>query len=363
MTRKRGEHGKRRRSRRKRVGKGLYRDTYGLSATVKVGTGSEAVQREKRFAFDTPREEIRAWQDAMRAELRGLQRRPTAVRGTLAADAKLYLAQVRHLASYKSRVCEVTAWTDLYGRLRRVQLTAAHVREARARWLAEPYAPKTINNRVQTLRHLYHLLDGRRAATPADEVTALTVPPTPKVTLQPNMFRTVAANLRDAKTRARFMVIASTGVRPAEVKRAEPLDVNLERRLWFVRTAKGGEPRAIWLNDDMRAAWAAFLVAEAWGGFDSSDYAKALYAAGWPRHVRPYNARHALGLELSERGTDLGDIQGWLGHKHIQTTRKHYVSVLSSRLKQASERLAGRFGGWAPVPADLATVEPIGPVQ
>ncbi len=64
--------------------------------------------------------------------------------------------------------------------------------------------------------------------------------------------------------------------------------------------------------------------------------------------MRPYNARHAVGIELGERGADLGDIQGWLGHKHIQTTRKHYVPVLSSRLKQASERLAGRFGGWAP---------------
>ena len=166
----------------------------------------------------------------------------------------------------------------------------------------------------------------------------MTVQPTPKVNLPPAMFRTVAAHLGDAKTRARFMVIASTGVRPAEVKLAEPQDVDLERRLWFVRTAKGGEPRAIWLNEDMFAAWQAFVAAEAWGPFDSSDYAKALYTAGWPRHVRPYNARHAVGIELGERGIDLGDIQGWLGHKHIQTTRKHYVPVLSSRLKQASER-------------------------
>ena len=237
------------------------------------------------------------------------------------------------------------------------------MREARGRWLASQYAPKTINNRVQTLRHLFHVLDGRRAPTPADEVAALMVPPTPKVNLPAAVFRTVATNLQDPKTRARFMVIASTGVRPAEVKRAEPADVDLERRLWFVRTAKGGEPRAIWLNDDMFAAWAAFMAAEAWGVFDSSDYAKALYAAGWPRHVRPYNARHALGIELGERGTDLGDIQGWLGHKHIQTTRKHYVPVLSSRLKQASERLAGRFGGWQPEAPDLATTDAIGPVQ
>ena len=72
----------------------------------------------------------------------------------------VYLAQVKHLASYKSRVCEVDAWTELYGRLRRVQITAENVRTARAGWIADGYTPKTCNNRFQTLRHLYRVLDG-----------------------------------------------------------------------------------------------------------------------------------------------------------------------------------------------------------
>ena len=62
------------------------------------------------------------------------------------------------------------------------------------------------------------------------------------------------------------------------------------------------------------AAWKAFIAADAWGAFDGSDYAKALYAAGWPKDVRPYQARHSVALELGERGIDLGDVQGWLGH-------------------------------------------------
>ena len=111
------------------------------------------------------------------------------------------------------------------------------------------------------------------------------------------------------------MVIASTGVRPAEVKRTQPGDVDMDRRAWIVRTAKGGEPRALWLNDDMKAAWEAFIAADAWGHFDASDYAKALYAAGWPKDVRPYQARHSMALELGERGVDIGDIQGVLGHR------------------------------------------------
>jgi hypothetical protein len=100
----------------------------------------------------------------------------------------------------------------------------------------------------------------------------------------------------------------------------------------------------------MKAAWEAFMAAKAWGHFDGSDYAKALYAAGWPKDVRPYQARHSVALELGERGIDLGDVQGWLGHKQVTTTRKHYAPILVSRLKQASERLDGRFGGWRSEP-------------
>jgi Phage integrase family len=113
-----------------------------------------------------------------------------------------------------------------------------------------------------------------------------------------------------------------------------------------VRTAKSGEPRAFWLNDDMVAAWKAFIAADAWGPFDGSDYTKALYAAGWPKDVRPYQARHSVALELGERGIDLADVSAMLGHRQITTTRKHYAPVLVSRLKDASERLAGRFKGW-----------------
>ena len=90
----------------------------------------------------------------------------------------------------------------------------------------------------------------------------------------------------------------------------------------------------------MVAAWESFIAAGAWGHFDGSDYAKALYAAGWPTDVRPYQARHSVALELGERGIDLGDVQGWLGHKHVTTTGEHYAPVLVSRLKQASLTMA-----------------------
>jgi hypothetical protein len=145
-------------TRRKRIAKGVYRDRYSLSATVKVGTGAAARQREKRFPFHTPLKDIKAWQGNTRSDLaRAIGRSPESSRGPLAVDATAYLTQVTTLASYKSWVCEVNAWTALYGRLRRSQITSEHVRNAPGAWLAGKYTTKTVNNRVQTLRHLYRV--------------------------------------------------------------------------------------------------------------------------------------------------------------------------------------------------------------
>jgi hypothetical protein len=63
------------------------------------------------------------------------------------------------------------------------------------------YTPKTVNNRVQTLQHLYHLLNGETAPTPADEIKSLAVPDSVKVRVPARVFRTFAANLTDPKTR------------------------------------------------------------------------------------------------------------------------------------------------------------------
>jgi integrase len=207
--------------RRKRIGKGIYRDAYGISATVKVGSGRDALQREKRYPFDTAFKEMREWQDKMRADLRKQAGRPasTARKGTLAADATRFLKMMKGRASYKSLRSEMQAWTTIYGRLRRSHLTAEHVKIARGQWQEAGFSPKTCNNRLQALRQLYHGLDGDEAPTPIDKVKPLKVRPSVKHNVAADTFRTVAVNLAaDPKTRARFMVIACTGCRPSELK-------------------------------------------------------------------------------------------------------------------------------------------------
>jgi hypothetical protein len=57
----------------------------------------------------------------------------------------------------------------------------------------------------------------------------------------------------------------------------------------------------------MVAAWNAFSAADAWGEYDGSDHAKALYAVGWPEDVRPYQAppQGGRGVPRSRRSARL----------------------------------------------------------
>lgn len=351
-----------RRGKRVRLASGIYRDKTGIAATVKVGSGESAVQRERRYPPDTPLKTIQTWQRDTANALRPAR----AKRGTLAADAERYLALVKHLQGWDGVRAEVRAWVALYGKRHRSRLTADDVRAARVRWLAEDYAPKTVNNRVDRLRTLYRTLDAtpelRRPPTPCDTIDPLPLSEVPAIAPDDRLVDRVAARLaaherqgtlRSSKTRARFLVLATTGKRPCEVMRARPEDVDLERRVWQVRTAKGGWGPGIYLNDDMLAAWRFFTETDAWGWFDTGSVAKVLRTAGWPTAIRPYSLRHGVGRAMSGAGVDLADIQAHYGHKRISTTRHHYVPVLDTRLEQASRQIDRRFR-WADTPDRLA---------
>jgi integrase len=246
-------------------------------------------------------------------------------------------------------------------------LTSDDVRKAVGIWTQEGKAPKTIRQRLWTLQHLYKLLHGPDVETPADHVQR---PAKVRRIINPTSVDTIlhvyeglllqeqSGKLRDAKTRARFMLRAASGRRPCEIMRAKPEDIYIERRLWRVRDAKGGfTPGALYMNNDLLAAWKLFIEADAWGYFDTSAHARALHTAGWPKDVRPYNLRHSVGIAMSESGTDFRDIADQLGHRDDRTTREAYVPILNSRMQRAAEAIDGRFSGWvspSSVPAEGA---------
>jgi integrase len=327
-----------------------------IRATVKVA----GYQREKRFVPGTPARVRTAWKIAMRAKLQKAHPQPErkSPTGSLGRDAETYYPQITYLVDWRARRSEIRAWIAELGTMPRHTITRADVLRVRGIWLENGVKPKTCNSRVSALRHLCHLLDGDDAATPCDGVKPLPVHKSPPRVITPADVNAVLARLETnaqqpcvrfdgAKTRARLMVLASTGKRPSEVMRAQPGDVDLRRRVWIARDGKGGFSPGVFLNDDMTAAWEAFIEADAWGTFNTGSFARTLRAAGWPADVRPYNLRHSIGIALSEMGADLADIQQHMGHRRMETTRRHYVPVLGTRMEAMSRELDGRFG-WGP---------------
>jgi site-specific recombinase XerD len=331
---------------RKRLDRGIYED--------KTGRAAICLGKEKRFPPETPLKVMRAWQESIRRKYKA-SGRARSIRGTLADAVNRWDGQETHLASWRERRAELRAWVALYGDKRLTAIDDEDVRRAISVWTVAGVAPKTIRNRLWSLQHLYKLAYGKQTDTPVDEVER---PAKVRRVITPTAAETIlfvygnllkfeeSGRLRDAKTRARYMVRASTGRRPCEIMRAQPTDVDVDRREWRVRDAKGGWSEGIYLNDDMLIAWMTFIEADAWGPFNTGSQAEVLRAAGWPEHSRPYNLRHSVGMSLSEQGVDLADVGGWLGQTDIRTTRGSYVPILKGRMQRSAEAIEGRLFGW-----------------
>jgi integrase len=337
--------------------KGIYATAYSYKVVVNLAAG----RKEKRFPLDTPPAEMKRWREEQIGKFATLSRRPSptapATRGTLAADVKTYLSGIT-MSSKGSRASDLGAWVARLGHKRRDKITQADVQAAVYAWQqprpetsrygpGRPYSSWTIKHRLDALRALYKALDDpddTGIPTPVDRVIAPKPPAAEPLFISPAQIMAVAASIAHPHTRARFLVLATHGVRPIELARAKPEDVDLKHKLWTVRTAKGGLGRALRLNaPEMRAAWRAFMAAKAWGPYDPSTHVRRLRAAGWPKGVRPYALRGTWGMELSRRGVDLADIQQLMGHKDIETTRHYYVPPEDSRLSSATTRLSGRM--------------------
>lgn len=326
---------------------GIYKTKTGYRAIVAIAAG----RKERRFPRDASLTEIKRWrqQTIVKLETRYPHKRAGSIqRGTFSADVKRYLSTLA-IASWASRRSELRAWEKRFGKLRRARVTSTHVAAAIKAWSDAKVPPKTIQNRLRALTAMIHALDGPEAWTPADHVPRPKVAKRRPAIVPLEVLRAVEIQLRPGspKTHARYMVLISTGCRPVHLKRAKPADVDLEARIWHAHGAKDGNPIDLYLNDDMLAAWQAFIAADAWGDFNSTEYAKALRAAGWPAGIRPYNAKHTFGYALGEAGIDHQDMADWFGHTDVETTRL-YVPVLDSRIKNASQRVAGRLGWGMP---------------
>jgi integrase/recombinase XerD len=172
---------------------------------------------------------------------------------------------------------------------------------------------------------------------------------------------TTPAGLRD---RAMLELLYATGLRRMEVPALARYDVDLNRRLVFVREGKGrrdrvvplGERAAAWLEKYLIDARPQLLAAETDALF-VSDYGEAITPAWLADKVKRYMAfagidkpgathlfRHACATHMLENGADIRYIQEMLGHANLATTEIYtHVSIDKLQKIHAATHPAGKL--------------------
>jgi integrase/recombinase XerD len=159
-----------------------------------------------------------------------------------------------------------------------------------------------------------------------------------------------APGLRD---RAMLELLYATGLRRMEVPHLALYDVDLSRRLVFVREGKGrkdrvvplGERAAAWVTKYLIEARPALMAADTDALF-ISDYGEAITPEYLADKVKRYMAfagidkpgathlfRHACATHMLENGADIRYIQALLGHASVATT-EIYTHVSIDKLQQ-----------------------------
>lgn len=339
--------------RRVRVAPGVYKDRWGLSATVKVN----GIQREIRFEPGTPLKTIRARRDEMRAGLRTL---PPGERHTLAHDTVRYLDQVRStLASFADRRRDLMAWLPRFGHLRTLALPS-HLAALNGQlhdW-RQTLSAMSCNHRRHALTNLLRVLYGRRAAVELIDLARFAPPPPKPRWIDRRHIAHVLSHLTPGSlTRLRLELMHWTGMRPSQMGRLQVDDFRLAEPIPYVAVprGKGGRSAAVPLVPEGISAARAFLDAQAFGPWSRGSANKALRAAARRAGRSPftvYQIRHSFAAGLRRAGADVADIQDLYGHTSPETTMIYAPPELAKH-RAAIDRLRQNDAATSPTPSTI----------
>ncbi len=144
----------------------------------------------------------------------------------------------------------------------------------------------------------------------------------------------IIQNTNNIKHRCIVSLLYSSGLRRNELLNLTVTDIDSERMMVKVRSAKGNKDRFTVLSksilDDLRAYYTSyrpktFLFEGAKGGkYSTTSVMNIIYRAaekaGIRKRVSPHMLRHSFATHLLENGTDIRHIQLLLGHNSTKTT-------------------------------------------
>jgi len=165
------------------------------------------------------------------------------------------------------------------------------------------------------------------------------------VVLSHEEVKKVFSSITNLKHKAILMLTYSAGLRVGEVVRLKIEDVDAQRKLIHIRSAKGRKDRYTILSAVALRVLKEYLEKyqpEKWlfcGALESRHistrtvqaiFEQAKERANIQKDVTVHSLRHSFATHLLESGTDIRYIQELLGHKNLKTTELYtYVSTKS----------------------------------
>lgn len=165
------------------------------------------------------------------------------------------------------------------------------------------------------------------------------------------------AYARDGRTGLMLQTLLETGARASELVQLRVEDVGLAERVVTIRHGKGGKRREVPIRRDLAQLLRLHLGARRAGPLFASRQQGSgpvphtltrqrvgqlvrgvAREAGITKRVYPHLLRHTVATRLLALGMDITDLQRFLGHESIATTRL-YAETTAATLQRSFDRI------------------------
>ncbi len=176
----------------------------------------------------------------------------------------------------------------------------------------------------------------------------------PRVHSKENVQRLISS-LRNPKHRLMLMLAYGCGLRLSEIQCLRRVDIDLNRKVLYVRKGKGKKDRIVMIDPDLHPHLSAYLYSKCGRTylFEGHTPGKAIATRSiqkvYTDNCRKlkidtqgglHSLRHSFATHLLEAGVDLRYIQELLGHKSVKTT-EIYTHVAANRIIEIRSPIAG----------------------
>lgn len=337
----------------RRLDKHIAVTPHGYRARIRI----HGVIYQRRFKQTVELVKVKEW--LLTTEMK--YRRGSSQDGAFHLDARRYLDTVTAMPTYAQRVQHIEEWIAVFRDQPRETLTSAQITAQLHRWRTEPRILRTrakpgqppkeralvlsasaVNKRRAALMHLFSVLDGKSARNPVKDTPKFQEPAPAPRGIPFVQLKALFAAMPASASRARLMVMAYTGIPPAQIKLITEADVNFDARTVAVtgrRKGRGTAGRIVPLTPDGVRAFKAMQREDAWGPFTGPPLRRAFQrgcvAADIGSGFVPYDLRHAFGTEVYRRSGDIRATQLLMDHSSPTLTHRYTVGAEDARVAAA----------------------------